>query len=201
MADVIQTIQACSEGGDLSIAEWLQLAATVIGLGVAIAVPTVLHVRDAKERKMDRDARARTHAIHLLPTLQRLARQFEELLSDPDADVRSLGDRLATLTTSGSSAPAPKTLEAKIDYLNEHKVQPAFKGMIFHELGDAAAALQVFLSDWNSLALEARVADLLGNESSEVKPRLSHAMSLISKAIVSMQQLFPDGFEAKQKAD
>ena len=49
-----------------STPEWAQFWASVIGLVVAIAIPTWLHLRDRRERQLDRMNRARANAIGMV---------------------------------------------------------------------------------------------------------------------------------------
>lgn len=187
-----------------SAADWAQFAATVIGLAVAIAVPAVLHQRETRERRVERNARARTHAIQLLAPLESLWNRLDKLRRDPGADVRGLAESIAAM---GTSDRGPDSLPKKIDYLDEQLVQPFFKGIVFHEMGDAAEALQVFFNDWQQLTSEATYQRLasaakfdVGSRPEELLARLEHATDLLKKAVRSMNQLFPGGYKATRRS-
>lgn len=106
-------------------AAWVQAAASIVALGIAVGVP-ICHARGAlRRRQMDEAARARSLALSLLPDIHDLGERlnlvwatFDETIDQPDPSVRH-------------ALTVPATLRANSDRL--------------HELGGAGAATQRLL--------------------------------------------------------
>jgi len=101
---------------------WAQFWASVLGLAVAIAVPTALHLRERKDRLADKQLKARTYAVSVVTDLLML-RAVLDSATKIDADhTRELLDRVQTATNLSPALNA---------------VMP-----LLHDFGEAAAPLQ-----------------------------------------------------------
>ncbi|HHA2689019.1 hypothetical protein N5C16_06020 [Stenotrophomonas sp. GD03908] len=101
---------------------WAQFWASVLGLAVAIAVPTVLHVRDRKDRLADKQLKARTYAVSVVTDVLMLRAVLDSAKKLHGDQTRELLDKVQIVT---NLSPAL------------HAAMPQL-----HEFGAAAAPMQ-----------------------------------------------------------
>ncbi|WP_242881551.1 hypothetical protein [Stenotrophomonas maltophilia] len=101
---------------------WAQFWASLLGLAVAIAVPTVLHLRDRKDRLADKQLKARTYAVSVVTDLLMLRAVLDSAKKIHADQTRELLDRVQDVT---NLSPAL------------HAVMP-----LLHDFGAAAAPMQ-----------------------------------------------------------
>jgi len=101
---------------------WAQFWASVLGLAVAIAVPTVLHVRDRKDRLAEKKLKARTYAVSIVTDLLLLRAVLDSAKKLHADQTRELLDKIQSVT---NLSPAL------------HAAMP-----LLHDFGAAAAPMQ-----------------------------------------------------------
>lgn len=107
-------------------AAWFQGIASVIAIGIAIAVPAFQHFRDRKRKANDDTARARSLAMSLLSDFQAVANRLNKVWSYEHQDSIPKGSAIGPYTRE--ALYPPDKLAALSDRL--------------HELGPAGAAAQ-----------------------------------------------------------
>lgn len=107
-------------------AAWFQGVASVIAIGIAVAVPAFQHFRDRKKKANDDAARARSLAMSLLSDFQAVANRLNKVWSCEHQDSIPRGSAIGPFTRE--ALYPPDKLAALSDRL--------------HELGPAGAAAQ-----------------------------------------------------------
>ncbi|HEL3778663.1 TPA: hypothetical protein UOA91_002907 [Stenotrophomonas maltophilia] len=167
---------------------WVQAIGSVVGIGVAIAIPLALSRRDERRRSLQDAAKARTYALHVMPKAELLhtrLRNIVRLMSDRDAEEWDVDEAHTSL--------------------REAIVVEAW-GFQLHELGDAGTTLQrsiasaseavSLLDDWSYYDQWNGSIDNETGEAMEfekppaVAPTLLRAEALAEKATIALRALF-----------
>lgn len=167
---------------------WVQAIGSVVGIGVAIAIPLALSRRDERRRTLQDAAKARTYALHVLPKVELLhtrLRYIVRLMNDRDAEQWDIDEAQDMLRKA---------------------IALELWGFQLHELGDAGSILQRciasasealslldewdFYQRWNGSIDEATGEEIEFEEPAHATPQLLRAEALSEKVIKALRTLF-----------
>lgn len=166
---------------------WVQAVGSVVGIGVAIAIPLTTSRRDEKRKAQADAAKARTFALHLMPQADRLhnrLRSVNLLMMDQEED----------------------EIAGALELLKQATTLDAW-GYQLHELGKAGDLLQgsiaaavealTLLDDWdfynryNGQIYDDRTGEVAEFERPQpATPKLLRAESLAEKSVEALRALF-----------
>lgn len=163
---------------------WAQFWASVIGLGIAIAVPAWLHIKERAERHEDRMNRARANAVGMRFTMLILEAAFKAVSRPPR---QPLDEAIPVPTPSESLNNIKLTMD----------LAPTTKEMmpLMQELGPAAFSVQklfdtleqvrALISFANHRGVQLTQADV-----DELRPRMADLADLAREAKLKLDSLF-----------
>lgn len=176
-----------AQAGGIDWPAWVQAVGSVLGIAVAIAVPTVLSTRDHRSRQRLEEAKARTFALHMLPKVENLHRHLrtlsrlmvDENVEDADVD-ESQAKLKEAITPDGWGFQIHDLGEA--GRLLQHSIAAAGEGLSLLEDWD-------FYDQWNgSIEPDGEVVEL--DKPANARPKISLAERLADQSIKELRSLF-----------